>query len=400
MFQLNYILKQIILVILSCNVLTTDLNCLRNNMTMTIDTPEELRSHLQWAIEVELSTIPPYLYAMYAIEDENSEAYGLIRSVAVEEMLHLALVSNLLTSVGGTPRLYDEEVIPSFPTALPHHTPELILNLKEPDEDLIKNVFLQIEQPMRTDSISDTDSFESIGEFYLSIEDALERLDEEYPIFEQSRESVAEATNRAYQMSNPNYYTPVEYDSAESGGLHEISDLGTAEKAVETIIHQGEGLRDHRYADPNHKELTHYYKFKQIADGDVPIGDTRPVISNPTRQDFCRSLHPVIDLFNACYSYLLVLLEDLFQPIDTDTEKELVNDLYAVMGGMMPPIARYLTDQPIAKDVNRHAAPTFELYSFNSNRDPMDEISELCEEAVNDIPELSHLETIVKNITD
>ena len=47
----------------------------------------ELREHLQMAIGVELSTVPPYLYAMYSIVDQTSDAALLIRSVVAEEML-------------------------------------------------------------------------------------------------------------------------------------------------------------------------------------------------------------------------------------------------------------------------------------------------------------------------
>ncbi len=363
---------------------------------MAIDSPQELRTHLQWAIEVELSTIPPYLYAMYAIEDETSEAYGLIRSVAVEEMLHLALVANLLTSVDGTPCLYDTDVVPSFPTPLPHHSPTLMLDLDEPDTDLVENIFLEVEQPTTTEQLPEDDGFEAIGQFYLAIEDALENLDADYPLFEENRDSIAEATNRAYQLTNPNYYRPVEYDAEESGGLHGINDLNSAERAVETIIHQGEGLRDHRYADPEHKELTHYYKFKRIANGEVPIGDTRPVLTNPSRNDLQQSLRPVTDLFNACYSYLLFLLENLFQPIDTDTEEQLVDDLYTLMTGVMPPVARYLTKQPAGKDTDRHAAPTFEFYRFDPEKEPIAEIQELCMKITSDHPDLRNIRNIIK----
>ena len=41
---------------------------------MPIDTAEELQEHLHLALEIELATIPPYLYAMYSIEDQKSEA--------------------------------------------------------------------------------------------------------------------------------------------------------------------------------------------------------------------------------------------------------------------------------------------------------------------------------------
>ncbi|MEO8337927.1 MAG: ferritin-like domain-containing protein, partial [bacterium] len=32
---------------------------------MAIDTIEDLRTHLQWAIEIEHSIIPPYMCALY-----------------------------------------------------------------------------------------------------------------------------------------------------------------------------------------------------------------------------------------------------------------------------------------------------------------------------------------------
>ena len=56
----------------------------------TITSLESLREHLQWAIELEHSTIPPYLCALYSIEPgRNLEAVEVISSVVVEEMLHL-----------------------------------------------------------------------------------------------------------------------------------------------------------------------------------------------------------------------------------------------------------------------------------------------------------------------
>ena len=96
---------------------------------MPLDTVDDLREHLQLAIQIELTTIPPYLYAMYSIEDRANVATKLIRSVAAEEMLHATLMANILLGVGGEPRFYDPEVIPRYPGPLPHHTPELIVEL-------------------------------------------------------------------------------------------------------------------------------------------------------------------------------------------------------------------------------------------------------------------------------
>jgi rubrerythrin len=80
---------------------------------MPIDTVKELHAHLRLAGIVELTTIPTYLYAMYSLDDLASDAAKLIRSVAVEEMLHLALVGNLLLATGGEPKFYSPESIPS-----------------------------------------------------------------------------------------------------------------------------------------------------------------------------------------------------------------------------------------------------------------------------------------------
>ena len=54
-----------------------------------IQSLQELGDHLQLALGIELSTIPPYLCALYSISDPASEASRLIRGVVIEEMLHM-----------------------------------------------------------------------------------------------------------------------------------------------------------------------------------------------------------------------------------------------------------------------------------------------------------------------
>ena len=86
---------------------------------MAIATVEDLRQHLQWAIELEHSTLPPYLTALYSIKDgTNQEAVEVIHSVFIEEMLHLTLAANILNAVGGAPNLDYPGIMPSYPTFL------------------------------------------------------------------------------------------------------------------------------------------------------------------------------------------------------------------------------------------------------------------------------------------
>jgi hypothetical protein len=45
---------------------------------MPIETTQDLHDHLELAISIELATVPPYLYAMYSIEDLDSPHFGVV----------------------------------------------------------------------------------------------------------------------------------------------------------------------------------------------------------------------------------------------------------------------------------------------------------------------------------
>lgn len=63
---------------------------------------EELHWQLQSAMTLELSTIPPYLTAWLSLKTEygrNKEIAAILKSVFVEEMLHMSLAGNILNAV-------------------------------------------------------------------------------------------------------------------------------------------------------------------------------------------------------------------------------------------------------------------------------------------------------------
>jgi len=79
---------------------------------------DSLQRCLQMAIELELSTLPPYLSALYSMDPNaklpnhaNEQIIALIRSIVHQEMTHLALACNLLRAIGGTPRIAHKEVV-------------------------------------------------------------------------------------------------------------------------------------------------------------------------------------------------------------------------------------------------------------------------------------------------
>lgn len=87
-----------------------------------IQSIEDLRTYLVIAMQIEHATIPPYLTALYSIRPgSNNEAVEVIRSVAVEEMLHLTLVCNVYNAIGGTMAntLTASNFIPTYPAYLP-----------------------------------------------------------------------------------------------------------------------------------------------------------------------------------------------------------------------------------------------------------------------------------------
>ena len=350
---------------------------------MPINTVSDLRDHLALATTVELSTIPPYLFAMYSIRDQDSDAARLIASVVVEEMLHASLVTNLLLAVGGEPD-FGEAVIPQYPTLLPHHTPDLMLVLERCTPALIRDTFMVIESPRAPGAPPEDDVFETLGQFYAALIGALDRLDIGEGLYTNPQ------THR--QLADPSYYSPVKFDADDSGGLMPITDGVSANEALEIIVEQGEGLSDQRWADPSHQELTHFYKFEQIASGITPIGEVWPVMSNPRTTDLPSPLRPVSDLFNALYGLMFVTMGDLFSGVAN--QPKAIGTLYTLMSRCLAPVATYLVQQPI--DEGLHAAPTFERYHFNS--DPWMQTSALALAVARDHPELRETCELVSSI--
>lgn len=350
---------------------------------MPIETVDDLREHVALATRVELSTIPPYLFAMYSIKDPECDAARLIASVVVEEMLHVTLTTNLLLAIGGEPN-FGPEVIAHYPAVMLHHTPGLVLRLERCSEKLIRNTFMVIEGPMAVDALPEGDIYETLGQFYAALEEAVDRLDETGELFGEYQADR--------QLSDPSYYSPVKFDAEGSGGLMLVHDAASADRALDIIIEQGEGLSDHRWADPDHQELTHFYKFEQIANGTSPIGPVWPVRANPKTADFPEDLARLSDLFNALYSLMFVTMGDLFSR-DQD-QGEVVGRLYPLMSDCMTPTARALVKQPISDDEN--AAPTFEAYPFQG--DPWQETLALAEQLTQLYPDIEPVHATIQSM--
>lgn len=87
---------------------------------MDIESKDNLMAALQTAIELEHSTIPLYLCALYSIKPGTNQFISdTIRSVVIEEMLHFSISCNILISIGGSPNISKADFVPKYPGPLP-----------------------------------------------------------------------------------------------------------------------------------------------------------------------------------------------------------------------------------------------------------------------------------------
>ncbi len=247
---------------------------------------DNLRALLRCAMTVELTTIPPYLSASFSLEDgapgvaRNVVAKELLRTVLVEEMLHLTQVANILNAVGGDPVLDRPEWLPRYPTRLFPANAEgltiggrrigasrpLIVHLRRFCPEQVK-AFMEIERPLPPSEGPGDIHLRSIGEFYAALTQELGAMVSEYG------EAAVFCGDPARQIGPEYYY-------AAAGVLRPIDasgGTGPFEKtraAIEKISEEGEGLpQDHRIFDEDvipgglGEEPAHFFRFGEIVEG-------------------------------------------------------------------------------------------------------------------------------------
>jgi len=291
-----------------------------------IDTIDDLRRHLQWAIELEHATIPPYLCALYSLDPaRNSEAAQVVGTVLAEEMLHLALAANLLNAVGGAPKLDTPELLPPYPHPLPHGDRSVQVQLAPFGAEALE-LFLRIEQPASADAPPQSDEYQTIGQFYAAIEAGFRSLCDEL-----GEEQVF--------SGDPTRQIGEFHLRGGGGEVVAVHDLKSALAALAEIIEQGEGAArtdvwdgDRDVFHPEREEVAHFYRFQELQLGRrYRTGDTPR--SGPTGEEITVDLDGVLPMrhnprtadhpegspvrvaqeeFNQTYSLLLYQLEEAF----------------------------------------------------------------------------------------
>lgn len=351
-------------------------------------TPERARSELvsllQTAVEVELATIPIYLYTYYSIDRTVAKgqpggfpstdlarfadkAGALIMSVAVEEMLHMSLSSNIYFSLTGKPpALYLRSPAP-YPSSLPGHA--FLGPDGEPFEVPLAKLsvdhlwhFLEIEYPEERDAPPEDANWQTIGQIYSYIRCIIESDRIQDCDFQKGAES--------HQIQSTNYspnnidtgYPEASFDincptpATTEGSASEVSQFASREdshvgpsalmpitsceqavQAITTICFQGEGFDHTRFDDPTDREQSHYAKFLSVqselagypgADPHrIPLkippalrqftpDELRAVVfdfpDNPVAAAFPEGRRDIADIASGLYQYMLIMCEAIF----------------------------------------------------------------------------------------
>ncbi|ABW29987.1 ferritin-like domain-containing protein [Acaryochloris marina] len=300
----------------------------------------DLYSLLQNAIQLEHSTIPPYLTAAYSLKPANSEIRRIIANIAAEEMLHMAIVANILNAIGGSPQISIPEFIPKYPTTLPMGIiGGLEVGLERFSKDLVKNKFMEIEQPENpifeendsTSTGASSSDLVTIGDFYREIINKISELGDDIFTGDPELQVVMGA---GFPISQ----------------LFPITNSDTAIRSLEWIIKEGEGTTRLPFDDED--EPAHYYQFEAIFEGRQLDPDAeeeeegypytgREIRFDPSEVwDFPSNQKAAnypdgseerrrVDQFNLAYSNILRVLQEAF-----NGKPEEIGESVFLMGGL------------------------------------------------------------------
>lgn len=284
-----------------------------------------LKMSLQNAILLELSTLPPYLFARWSINlDSKGDVTTHFRETARQEMQHMGLACNMLTTIGGTPKLTGS-VVPSYPGPLPGGVrPQLTVRLGRLSKEIVSKVFMEIEYPENGPlTFFEGRCYPTIGAFYSAIRKEFQKLQD-------------------HQVTGKRQIT--------QAGLVAIKTKEHALKAIDEIKEQGEGTSSNPLGPFG--ELAHYYRFGEILHERklIKLGNKWMYLGDSV--PFPEEIAPVADVppggypgvsgaFDKLYSQMLQQMEAAWATENGDL-KPAINTMYK-----LEPQAKTLMSTPI-----------------------------------------------------
>ena len=350
------------------------------------------------AAELEHGIMCCYLFAAFSIKRDVKEGItenqlSIIRrwkrtilQVSIEEMLHMSLACNLLTAVGGAPHLRR----PNLPISPKAYPPSFKLELVPFCRQSLEN-FIFIERPedlepgaeegtrlgspfppppQLSDIFSSSREYQNQGRLYRGIEDGLQYLSQKY-----GEGGLFLGPPKA-QIGGAYFNLP---------GLNPVTDLTSAEAALQGIIVQGEGARGVSKDSHHGKFLPIQEEYEQILREDPTFEPGRPVMWNPYSMlpndvgddDEVNLIEDALsidisNLFDGCYELLIQMLGRLFAHGDESQDEmtQLSDITEGLMVDVIGPLGEALTMLPAgASHPGLTAGPSFR-FSRDVNTPP------------------------------
>jgi Ferritin-like len=354
---------------------------------LRIESREELVFLLGEACELEHGLLCEYLYAQFSLKRSVAEGVtpeqlariqaweATLIDVIKQEMLHLALATNILSAVGAAPHFER----PNFPILSRWYPPDVQIALVPFGERALRH-FMYLERPEGM-PLEDAEGFAALGQVQplTSGEASLTAQPEEWHtvghLYRGIEAGLAHLVDRfgeaAVFIGPPRAQATT--DIFEWPELIAVTDLTSASRAIEVIVEQGEGARGDWVK-------SHFGKFVGVLEDYLAVRAADPKFE-PARSVVPAFLRPppdveaailieepltrrVADLFNAVYEVVLQLQSRYFvhhgeTPEELDTLAKTVKHL---MNWVMRYLGPVLTACPVGSSYpGQTAGPAFEI---------------------------------------
>jgi hypothetical protein len=351
-----------------------------------IESREDLAFVLSEASTLEHMIMCEYLFAAFSLKRDESEDIsseeletvrrweGVIDTVAVQEMTHLALVNNMLVAIGASPYFQH----PNFPQPSRYFSPNIRLALVPFGEQALRH-FLYLERPegmsiegvpgfevlgdlnppeLKGGIVPEQQYFTTVGNLYRGIEKGFADLVSKYGedgVF--IGRNHTQATEELFGLTS----------------LFEVKDLESARRAVEGIVEMGEGARGDWTNAHFGMFLGIFKELMQVKAQNPGFSPTKPVVAAYSRPpvgvenatliaDTFTS--KVADLFNGGYALAVQVLSRYY--IHEHERREelqaLADAAVGIMTRIIEPLGITLTTLPIGSQLpGLTAGASFEL---------------------------------------
>jgi hypothetical protein len=335
---------------------------------------KELTYLLSQAAELEHGLMCEYLYAAFSLKSTAGPGLradqlaaverwrGMILGIAAQEMMHWAMVQNLLIAVGSAPYVSR----PHMPHQAGGYPPGVQLRLLRFGEAALEH-FVYLERPEGMEG-TDAEGFQPAGTPPppMGPEEVIPRGQDFATVGHLYRSIEQGLAHLADKLGDDRLFIGPAFQQADETAfgwpdLRPITNLADANQAIDRIVEQGEGARGDWAS-------AHYGRFLAVLDEYLAMRDEDPVFqpAHPVAAAAVRGVEGIepdvyisdpatgacSDLFNAVYELLLQIIARYFA-FGYETPEQLqvlARTAVGLMFGAIKPLGLLLARLPVGPD--------------------------------------------------